>query len=341
LDCYRLRQPCKYELARAPSFGATPALSPRLEIFLGTGAFTPSHLKDAIIHKLEPLTPQDAFSSYYRSIEPWFPILSISKLRGRLPQAWDEAGLDVTLLCLSITLLTTPPPTSTNDENDPSEFTSLYLYTKNSIASTEGFGINSLLIIQARILVILFELAHGFYPGAYISIGATVRAADALEVHPGTEILSSNSSDDGTKREEMVLAWTGMLILDRWVPTVEGSAYILTGSRYIAVDSGPHPSLTQSRSESLHDMLKPTVCLTHERDQDRTSPICRFALFFEASSLLDKFHTTLNCPVGEKAFNMEELVLTVQTTINLQTIVNEDIGNGMHIYAAGFALCNT
>jgi hypothetical protein len=116
---------------------------------------------------------------------------------------------------LSITLLTTTPPSSPDDDNDHSEFKSLYLYTKSSMTSTEGLGINSFLIVQSRILVTLFEVMHGFYPAAYISIGATVRAADALEIHPGADDSPSHSLDDGAAREETGLTWCGILILDR------------------------------------------------------------------------------------------------------------------------------
>jgi hypothetical protein len=207
LDVCRLRQKCKYELPRVSPWGPTPSPSPRPEILLG--------LKDAIVQKLRPLTPEDTFSAYCRAIEPWFPIVSISRLRSRLSLTWDEAPLDVTMLCLSIILVTTTPPSSPEDENDPSEFKSLYLYTKTSMTSTEGLGINSFLIVQSRILVTLFEVAHGFYPAAYISIGATVRAAEALEVHPGADASPSHSLDDGAKREEKVMTWCGILILDR------------------------------------------------------------------------------------------------------------------------------
>ena len=197
------------------SSGPTPSPSPGPEIFLCSGASTPSHLKNAIIQKLGPLTLEDTLSAYCRAIEPWFPIVSISRLRSRLPLTWDEAPLDVALLCLSILLLTTTPPSSPGDESDPSEFKSLYLHTKCSLISTEGLGINSFLIVQSRILVTLFEVAHGYYPAAYISIGAAVRAADALEIHPKADASPSHSLDDGAKREETGLTWCGILLLDR------------------------------------------------------------------------------------------------------------------------------
>ncbi|KAH8663395.1 hypothetical protein BGZ60DRAFT_411213 [Tricladium varicosporioides] len=323
--CARLRQTCKYESLQVSSSGLTPSPSPKPELFLGSGVFTTSHLKDSIIQKLGVLTPEDTLSAYSRAIEPWFPVISITKLWSRLPLTWDEAPLDVALLCLSIQLLTTTPPPSPENENDPSEFKSLYLCTKSSITSTEGLGINSLLIVQSRILVTLFEVAHGFYPAAYISIGATVRAADSLEIHPGADVSPPQSLDDGAEREETVLTWCNILILDR----------------YIAIESGPHPSLTRSRSQTFHDILKPSICPTHQHTQDRTSSICRLFRLFEASSLLDNIHATLNSPTVDHELNMEELILTVQTIINLQAVLNEEIGDGIYLYLGGMSLCDT
>lgn len=61
----------------------------------------------------------------------------------------------------------------------------------------------------------LFEVAHGFYPAAYISMGATVRAVDAFEIHPVADASHSDPLPDRAKREETALTWCGILILDR------------------------------------------------------------------------------------------------------------------------------
>jgi len=213
-EACRLRQTCKYKLPQVSSSDPTTSTTLMPERFLSSWAFTPSHLKNAIIQKLGPLTPEDTLSAYSRAIDPWFPIISISRLRSQLLLTWDEVPLDVTLLCLSIILLTTTPIVS-EDKNDSSKLKSLYFYTKGSLTSTEGFGMNSSLIVQSRILVTLFEVAHGFYPAAYISIGAAVRAVDALEIHPGVDASPSRPLDDVAEREETVLMWSGILVLDR------------------------------------------------------------------------------------------------------------------------------
>lgn len=193
--------------------GPTPLPTPGPDIVLGAGSLTRDSLKNAVIQNLAPLTPEATFSVYYQSIAPWFPVLSISRLESPLPPTWDNAPLDVALLGLSVILITTTPQSFPEDDNDPSEFKSLYFITKSHLTTAEALGVNSFLSVQSRILVTLFEIGHGFYPAAYISLGATVRAADALQVHPGPAIL--HRADDKPTQEDKVLTWCGILILDR------------------------------------------------------------------------------------------------------------------------------
>jgi hypothetical protein len=112
-------------------------------------------------------------------------------------------------------LLTTAPPLTGEDNNDASDFKLLYFATKSHFATVEALGINSVLIIQSRILVTLFEIAHGFYPAAYISLGSTVRAADALEIPRSLDVLHRHTLDTQPTQEDRVLIWCGILVLDR------------------------------------------------------------------------------------------------------------------------------
>ncbi|KAI3323421.1 hypothetical protein HD806DRAFT_85834 [Xylariaceae sp. AK1471] len=312
---------CEYEVSKASCLGPTPSQFSGPETFLNSGPITPSHLKNTVINKLGPLTPESAVSVYYQAIEPWFPIAS--KIQGRLQPTWNETSLDVALLYLSILLLTTSPSSIGKSESDTSELETLYLQTKSSLALAEGLGFNSVPIVQSRILITLFEVSHGFYPAAYISIGAAVRAVDALEVHSNRDALQSHRLDGAVSHEETTLIWCGILVLDR----------------YIAAESGPRPSLTRPRTAWLHNLLKPALCPTYEPKQDKNSPISRFARLVEASAMLDKIHTTINSPTSEHIFNMEEVMLTVRTSTTLQTILTEDILAEDHLYSGGLSLC--
>ncbi|TVY41848.1 hypothetical protein LOCC1_G004835 [Lachnellula occidentalis] len=313
-----------WTLQTVGSSDPTPSSSLKPKVSLRSGPFTLEHLKDALIQELAPVTPEFVLLSYRLGIDPWFPILSISRLQSRLPPTWDEAPLDFALLCLCILLITAKPPSSSEDGSDTSDSKSMYLLVKSSLALTEGLGVNSFLIVQSRILVTLFEVGHGFYPAAYISIGTIIRAADALEIRPWADASPSASPTEEEKREETTLIWCGILILDR----------------YIAIESGSQPPITSSRSLSIQDFLKPALCPTHNPDQDRTGSICRLSRLIEASSLLEKIHITLNTSPVEHEPNIAELILTVQTLVVLQGILNQEVGDGIYLFAGGLNLCN-
>ena len=133
----------------------------------------------------------------------------------RLPNTWNEANIDFTLLSLTIVLLSTTPEHQANNGGESIGFMSLYLSTKACSALVEGIGINSLLVVQSRLLIALFEAAHGFYPAAYVSIGATVRAAEALVVYGERDVPMIQSTAGDRENDELMITWRGVLIVDR------------------------------------------------------------------------------------------------------------------------------
>lgn len=216
----RLGHNCIYEDQRGASSGPTGSSSPSplAGALKYTGLLTPDDVKSSIVQKLESSTPT-LIQLYCDSIETWFPILSTSRIRNEVPSTWEEASVDVALLYLSILLVSTQPDVDedpvTGIEVPSPGFTSLYLHTKSCLSLVEGFGVNSFQVIQSRILLTLFEVAHGLYPAAYISIGAAIRALDALDILWGADNLAAESLDDAVKQEYKILTWCGILILDR------------------------------------------------------------------------------------------------------------------------------
>lgn len=56
--------------------------------------------------------------------------------------------------------------------------------------------------------------------------------------------------------------------------------------------------------------------------------------------MLDKIHTAIHSPTSEQAFNLEEVVLAVKTSINLQTILTEEIHAKDQLYSGALGLCH-
>jgi hypothetical protein len=180
-------------------------------------AIPPSHIKPAIIQALSGIQPNDVASTYFRTIDTWFPIISETTLYSQLPRTWDEAPIDFTLLSLTIVLLSTIPEHRPKNGGTPFDLMSLYLSSKSWNSVIEGIGINSLEVVQSRLLITLFEVAHGFYPAAYISIGAVVRAVEALIFTGGLDMSLIQSAAGSGEIEELTMVWRGILILDRLV----------------------------------------------------------------------------------------------------------------------------
>jgi len=192
----------------------SPLSSPRL--FADGSLIRPSvnnMITDKLKHSIGDISAlRNVATKYFKSIHVWFPILSELSYYERLTAALDRPCAEYSLLSLSMMLVTTLPPTKETLD----AFTSLYILVKSSIAIVEAANINSVEIVQARLLVSLFEFGHGM-PAAFISIAATVRAAVAIGLNQTIKSPCTDVSPGCSKLEEGLRVWWGIVMLDRYV----------------------------------------------------------------------------------------------------------------------------
>jgi len=120
---------------------------------------------------------------------------------------------DVVLLLLSLKLITTLPPTSPRNPRTP-----LYHAVKHFCLQVEGSSIFSLPVLQAAVLIALYELGHGIYPAAFLSIGVCARYAHALGINCSRS-LQTRRVLTLVEVEERRKIWWAIVILDRLVPS--------------------------------------------------------------------------------------------------------------------------
>ena len=123
-----------------------------------------------------------------------------------------QCQLDVVLLLLSLKLVTTLPPVSPRNPR-----TGLYHAAQHFYLEVEGSSVFSVLVLQAGVLLALYELGHGIYPAAYLSIGACARYAHALGINGG-RTLYTRKVLTLVEIEERRRVWWAIVILDRFVP---------------------------------------------------------------------------------------------------------------------------
>ncbi|KAF2799372.1 hypothetical protein K505DRAFT_265804 [Melanomma pulvis-pyrius CBS 109.77] len=304
--CKRLCQVCRYE-------NAASIASPDAE-----NKFTPHRIKADIIQNLSDLELNLIISVYSRCIRPWFPFTSEFKLYNHLPPTWNDASVDFTLLAFIILLFKASPQLSEGCHSFNSDIMSMYLSSKSWLALLEGLGLNSIDLVNSRLLITLFEVVHGFYPAAYLSIAATVRAADALSIYKSQDASLNRSSDlIGKEKDEVTELWAAIMIVDR----------------YVAVENGKWPSITRGRA--VPGCNYPFSGKNLER---RLSPFLRL---YEASSHLDKVHMAVHEPTIQQSFNIEEVRLILMTLKSFDTIVEHEIAGTSKLSSSGLALAST
>ncbi|KAJ4263275.1 hypothetical protein NW764_016128 [Fusarium oxysporum] len=91
----------------------------------------------------------------------------------------------------------------------------VYAVAKRCYAYMEANAIVSVKVLQAYLLVGLYEIAHAIYPAAYLTIGGCSRLGHALGIHDRKRAAQLMPTvDSWTESEEINRTWWGVIILD-------------------------------------------------------------------------------------------------------------------------------
>jgi hypothetical protein len=159
--------------------------------------------------ELEALTEdiREQANTYFCTIHPWIPFLSKKSFNERLLSPLAPRSTDVTLLFACIKLVCSVP----KSENMHS---STYITIKGSLLEAELAGVFTIRILQAWILLCIYEFGHAIYPSAYLSIGVCARYAVALGIN-FKESNSQRQTYHWIETEERARALWAVVILDR------------------------------------------------------------------------------------------------------------------------------
>ncbi|KAK4181702.1 hypothetical protein QBC36DRAFT_317062 [Triangularia setosa] len=156
-------------------------------------------------------TVQDTATEFFQGTHAWFPF--ISKKRMELGLSLWEAGPELAFLFLGMKLVSTPVNNGVEPIMNP-----LYASARRFWALLEQGGSVSLQFLQGMVLVTVYELGHGIYPAAWISVGILARWVEVLGLpgfRGGGGILGSVTT--WTESEERRRLWWAIYILDRFI----------------------------------------------------------------------------------------------------------------------------
>ena len=158
-------------------------------------------------------------SKFFAHIHSWMPFISKKRFYDLYLPSPFQSRSDVVLLLLSLKLITTLPPTNPRNPRTP-----LYYAVKHFHLQVEGSSVFSLPVLQAGVLLALYELGHAIYPAAFLSVGACARYGHALGINCSGS-LQTRRVLTLVEVEERTKTWWAIVILDRSVPNCFGPLY--------------------------------------------------------------------------------------------------------------------
>ena len=155
-----------------------------------------------------------SFSRYFDTVHSWYPIISKALLYERFTHLRRSPKADFSVLIITIHLISQtyqPTPVQRYDLEQ------LYHTTKGLYSIAMSTGISSIELIQAGILLALYEHTQALHSATYQTLGACARMGYMLGLH---ESLSQNTPLDAeanSAAEKRRQVWWGIIILERYV----------------------------------------------------------------------------------------------------------------------------
>ncbi|KAL8940711.1 MAG: hypothetical protein Q9211_002150 [Gyalolechia sp. 1 TL-2023] len=179
--------------------------------------------------------PHSTARLYFDRVHPFLPFISKVNFYEHFPAAHVQPNAVFAILVSCMKLLGWSPEKNPDDNNPKSPS---YLAIKRTLAEAETAGIFSLQLLQATILITLYEVGHAIYPAAYMSAGTCARYALAQGIDAYMTIDLNNAVMTLLDQEEKRRAWWAILILDSGRPNKT-----VTLDQMYTVSSSAEPSM--------------------------------------------------------------------------------------------------
>lgn len=170
----------------------------------------------------------DISARYFQWYHHHLPVISRTRFYNNLITLGSVPAADFSVLLLSICLITYTPALgcqSSHDETPAVELQSLYLTAKSLFAQVQASCAPSVSLIQAGLLVALYEYTHCQSDNAFVTLTSIARMAYAARIHlhdsnraPTMGIADHNEKIDHILEiEEAANTWWGIVICERYV----------------------------------------------------------------------------------------------------------------------------
>jgi hypothetical protein len=175
-------------------------------------------------------------------VDSWIPFIPLDELHTILLNESSQLSAEDVLLLACIKLNSDALP-----ENQP--LNKQYLAVKSSFLTMEIYGTLSIRLLQALLLLLLYEFGHGIFPSAYTTLGGCVRYLGALGIEAK---LGQKDTNDWIDLEQKRRLWWSVYVMERLVNSVLISSVTLLNNTtsIIALGCPQHPLLLREPDEA-------------------------------------------------------------------------------------------
>ncbi|CAG9957050.1 unnamed protein product [Clonostachys rosea f. rosea IK726] len=251
-------------------------------------------------------------SSYFSDVHTWLPILPKQQINAYLETSRSDLPVDVALLFLCIRLLVSSPQTWPAGPRS-----SMYMTAKQGLAGMEIVGIMSETVLQASLLISLYEIGHGIYPSAFLSAGACVRYGHAIGLG-GPQECRLQRPLSRFDHEQSRKLWCAAILLERF--TQLGRLTPIPSTAIL-----PDSTAVQMFSNSESILAHGTSSGSQERSRDEGC----FVLLVESTKLLGQvlsfiYSREAEPAVGSLSTKAQDEYLQLARTIQSLILAAED-----------------
>ena len=133
-------------------------------------------LLDILVNKARV---REAVSAYFGGVNTWFTIIEKAGFERELDENWDNLAAEASVLTLCMALIARPP----NQKSSKGMGDTVYHSTKAILSLVQSKVPLSVQLLQAELLVAIYEYSHSKPQQAYLSLGRCLQMTKALEWH--------------------------------------------------------------------------------------------------------------------------------------------------------------
>ena len=271
---------------------------------------------------------QRIVGSYFTSTHSWLPIVSRERMQRDLNTPLQNTSADLALLCLCMRLVGERLPQKLQNPQ-----TSFYLSVKEFYFQVESAGLLSAQLLQAGILLAVYELGHAIFPTAYITIGRCAKIGHAIGIHHGAsppQMLHPPTS--WTEMEERSRTWWAVLLLDRQI-ALGNIALPFSAQDPSQIDY--LPSVDTGWDEGGIGVNEPLFL-----SSPLSEPTGCYARLCQASHLTGTILQHVNSQILDDASRFQEVIQLNRSLQALSVVISNELGpeSTMALYSA-MALC--